>query len=64
MVTLMWKRALMLAARDTALNQNWYAHSTLFNGTSSAFTRSMGMTVVIPAERHSYQFESLITRRN
>lgn len=47
MVTLMWKRALMLAARDTSLNKNWYAHSTLFNGTSSAFTRNMGKTYIL-----------------
>lgn len=44
MVTLMWKRALKLAAsaKETPLNSNWLIHSTHLNGLSSAFTKSMG----------------------
>ena len=49
MVTLMWKRALMMAAEETQLKRNWLLHSTLFNGTSSAFTRNMGGTATVNA---------------
>lgn len=43
MATLMWKRALMLSSsKEGPLNNNWLIQSTLFNGTSSAFTRNIG----------------------
>lgn len=46
MVTMMWNRALKLTT-ETPLNTNWLVHSTLFNGSSSAFTRNMGMSMCI-----------------
>lgn len=50
MITLMWKRALKLAAaKETPINGNWLVHSTLFNGTSSAFTRNIGGTKTMNA---------------
>lgn len=53
MVTLMWKRALKLAAsaKETPLNSNWLIHSTHLNGLSSAFTKSMGKLIIIKEEQ-------------
>lgn len=49
MVTLMWKRVLKFVAEETHLTKNWFLHSTLLNGTSSAFTRNMGGTPTVNA---------------
>jgi microsomal triglyceride transfer protein large subunit len=45
----MWKRVLKFADEDTHITKNWFLHSTLLNGTSSAFTRNMGGTPTVNA---------------
>lgn len=51
MTTLMWKRALEQSLHYDAKKSvdNWYARSTMFNGSSASFVKSMGGTATAKA---------------
>lgn len=54
LATIIWNRALASNPTITYPHNNWFLHSTTFNGSSAAFKRTMGGTKTMNASYHMF----------